>query len=57
MNNWLDDLEQDWVDRIKRYRKKKLKAKGTDVINQGAKVKATTECLAQLRSRRRMAGV
>lgn len=55
--NWLDTLEEKWEQRMKRYRDKKTRAEGTDIVNQGAKVKATAECLDEFRAGRRNAGL
>jgi hypothetical protein len=41
----LDGLAARFQGRLNRYRLKALKATGTDKINQGAKIKATIECL------------
>lgn len=48
--NTLEELLESWEQRRERYKEKQAKATGTDVINQGAKIKATTECIDGLRA-------
>jgi hypothetical protein len=45
----LEDLAAKFQKRLDRYTEKAEKATGTNKINQGAKIKATIECLQDVR--------
>lgn len=45
INEMILDLASKLEARMRRYKQKKKKATGTDVINQSCKIKATRECL------------